>query len=175
MASTVFPAAAAGKTSYLVSLTSGSSYTVPAGVTYLNVTLYGGGGGGGGASGNFTSGNTLATVGGTTSFTGATSALGGTLGINMAAQQDTKVFGRDGSAGAANTGKGGKAAFVCMANQVSIGCDAADGQIVSSTLAVTPGASISYAIGAGGTGGFPNPGNTGGAGGSGRIDIEYWL
>lgn len=47
MASTVFPAAsAASKTMFRTTLTSGTSYTVPAGVTYLNVLLVGGGGSG---------------------------------------------------------------------------------------------------------------------------------
>ena len=49
MGISVIPApSAGGKTAYRTTLTSGTSYTVPAGVTYLNVTLYGGGGGAGG-------------------------------------------------------------------------------------------------------------------------------
>ena len=91
MGSTVFPApSAAGKTMFRTTLTSGTSYTVPAGVTYLNVTLVGGGGGGGGGWWNG--------------------------GYNMNGE----------------SGHGG--------------------QIVSSTLSATAGASIAYAIGAGGTG-----------------------
>jgi hypothetical protein len=86
MASTVFPAIS--KTRYVTTLTSGTSYTVPAGVTYVNVTLIGGGGGGSGS-------------GGTSPY-------------------PTGVEGRG-------------------------------GQIVESNLATTPGASIAYAIGAGGT------------------------
>ena len=39
--------AAGGKVRYALTLLSGTSYTVPAGVTSLNVTLAGGGGGGG--------------------------------------------------------------------------------------------------------------------------------
>ena len=40
----VIPApSASGKTAYRTTLTSGTSYTVPAGVTYLNVTCIGGG------------------------------------------------------------------------------------------------------------------------------------
>ena len=49
MGVSVFPAAAGGKTMFRTTLTSGTSYTVPAGVTYLNVTLVGAGGGGGGS------------------------------------------------------------------------------------------------------------------------------
>jgi hypothetical protein len=50
------------------------------------------------------------------------------------------------------------------------------GGTVSSTVSTTPGASISYAIGAGGAGGS-NGGQfaTGSTGASGRIDIEYWV
>lgn len=152
MASTVFPAASGGKTRFALSLTSGTSYTVPDGVTYLNVVLYGGGGGGGGG-------------------------------------QVVNNIGYDGS-------------------------DGRGGQVRASTFAVTPGATVSYAIGAaggtttmtgatsatGGNGGS-SPGNTGpvgtagragtngggkgsgnnvtasagGAGGIGQIDIEYWV
>jgi hypothetical protein len=85
MGYSVFPAPVAGsKTAFRTMLTSGTSYTVPAGVTYLNVTLIGGGGGAG--------------------FDGG--------------------------------GRSVKAGF--------------PGQKISSTLSTTPGASISYAIGAGG-------------------------
>jgi hypothetical protein len=101
MGQSVFPAPAAGKTRRLLTLTSGTSWTVPATITFVNVTLRGGGGGGG-------------------------------SGINAA-----NAWGFSGLGG----------------------------QIVSSTLATTPGASISYAIGAGGTG--PTAANTlGGTGGT---------
>ena len=126
---------------FRTTLTSGTSYTVPAGVTYLNVTLCGAGGGG--------------------------------------------------DAGYAWLGRGG--------------------QVVTSTLSVTAGASIAYAIGAGATTSNATGGNTtftgattasggtgnsqsavtfrnyssnGGVGlytdnrvggGSGQIDIEYWV
>lgn len=134
------------KTRYALTLTSGTSWTVPAGVFYVNVTLQGGGAGG----------------------------FGGTVAPTY---------------------------------------DGRPGQMVSSTLATTPGASITYAIGAGGTagngsstqsgaggtttftgatsavGGAGSSGTTGTsqggfyngapptavAGGSGRIDVEYWV
>ena len=96
MGISTIPAPSAGKTMYRTTLLSGISYTVPAGVTYLNVTLMGGGGSAG--------------VSGTTPQSGM------------------------------------------------------PGQTVSSTLAVTAGASISYAIGAGAAATAPsnNPGTTGG-------------
>lgn len=146
-----------GKTQYRLTLLSGTSWTVPAGVTYVNVTLIGGGGGGTGSP-----------------------------------------YGDNGK-----------------------GIDGRGGQIVNSTLTTTPGASITYAIGAGGSGagGSNQGGNAGGnttftgattatgggagsnngggaganglsasngggsglqagpaaAGGSGAIFIEYWL
>lgn len=163
-ASTIPVAGASSKTRFALTLTSGTSWTVPTGVTYVNVTLQGGGG----------------------------------AGTNIT----TTVY-------AYNPGM--------------------SGQRVSSTLATTPGASITYAIGAGGaaqtgsiltpnaggtttftgatsaTGGqggnrntsggitgsdgtsvpgFPNGGNTSytagagtvsSAGGSGMIEVEYWV
>ena len=146
MASTVFPAAsAAGKTMFRTTLTSGTSYTVPANVTYLNVTLMGGGGGGGndnepnversGYSGQVISSTLLATAGdsiayaigaggagvavyntggngGTTTFTGATSAAGGNGGatstfINGTATSSANNFGFGGYKASGNTGSGG--------------------------------------------------------------------
>ena len=90
MGYSVFPApAASGKTMYRTTLLSGTSWTVPAGVTYINVTLIGAGGGGSG-------------------------------------------YGN---------------------NDYAAGFNGLGGQIVHSTLATTPGASISYSIGAGGSGG----------------------
>jgi len=91
----------------LVTLSSGTSWTVPTGVTFINATLIGGGGAGGGGFGS------------------------------AATYQQGEI------------GNGG--------------------QIVSTTLATTPGASIAYAIGAGGTGvvGRDNSySNIGGSGGN---------
>jgi hypothetical protein len=97
MGLSVFPApSAASLTKKVDTLNSGSTYTVPAGVTSLIVTCIGGGGGG-------------------TSFNAATP-------------------------NAPNIGYGG--------------------QVVTSTVATSPGASISYTLGAGGTGG--QPGSAGG-------------
>jgi len=146
MAIQVFPAPASGKSRRVETLTSGTSYTVPAGVTYINATLVGGGQGGG--------------TGGSASAT-------------------------------RNTGIGG--------------------QVISTYITTTPGASISYAIGAGGAAGGSNAngaagGNTtmtgattanggngttdgitggngglgsasggGSTGGAGQIIIEYWI
>jgi hypothetical protein len=156
MGLSVFPAAAGGGlTPRRITLTSGTSWTVPAGVTFVNVTLYGGGSGGSYGGNSFP------------------------------------------------------------------GLSGLPGEVISSTLSTTPGASITYAIGAGGAGGtgnlttaggtttftgatsatggnaLPNNGNggagktseqnngggpsqgntggTGGTGGPGKIEIEYWV
>jgi len=159
MGLSVFPApVAASKTRYAVTLTSGTSWTVPAGVTYVNAFLMGGGGAGGGCgttsyergidgsggattwttvnttpgaaityaigAGGTGAANTPGTAGGTTTFTGATSAAGGTGG--------GKGNGNAGTAGSI-ANNGGR--------------------------------------GAGQTGGN----NIGGAGGAGKIELEYWL
>lgn len=184
MGSSQIPAAA-GKTRFALSLISGTSWTVPAGVTYVNVTLFGGGGGGCGSVGVSTGGGNGGT-GGTTTFTGATSATGG-LGANATARLGYAGFTSTaaGIAGSANTGNGGSNAmgieYTSASNTFSGNWSTTggqSGQIVSSTLATTPSASITYAIGGGGsagTAGTGGSGQAGGAGGSGRIDIEYWV
>jgi hypothetical protein len=166
MGISVIPApSAASKTMFRTTLTSGTSYTVPTGVTYLNVTLYGGGGGGSGGGNNANNGNT----GGTTTFTGATSAAGGLGGTKGGRDDDT-----NGQSANANTGLGGQTAYYTENGSGQfIGGDGFMGDITRSTLSATAGATISYAIGAGGTGGSGTL-ITGGTGGSGKIEVEYW-
>jgi hypothetical protein len=132
-----------------LTLTSGSSWTVPSGVTFVNVTLIGGGGGGaasesssisnglranggqiihstlsttpgssisytigagGAGSATIASGNT-GSVGVTTTFTGATSALGGNPsgGPAVAGANGTPVLSAEngGQCGGGNTFAGG--------------------------------------------------------------------
>jgi len=148
------------KTRRVVTLTSGTSWTVPAGVTYVNATLIGGGGAGGsgtnvsGVMGGYGAGGQIVTTtvnttpgasityaigggasapganaaggsGGTTTFTGATSALGGNGGQ------------APGINGAGNTGTAGL---------------------------VSPNHGLGCATN-----------STGGAGGSGQIILEYFL
>jgi hypothetical protein len=144
MGQSVFPAAsAASKTRYVETLTSGTSWTVPAGVTYVNATLVGGGGGGGTSIRAFsgqvittnvatTPGNTVAyaigaggyftTKGGSTTFTGATTAIGGDPGQN-GNFYDTGYAANPGI-GAEN---GGRAGAIGGGGQGSYG---GDGQIV---------------------------------------------
>ena len=105
MAISSYPPVQASKR-ILITLTSGTSWTVPAGVTAINATLIGGGGAGGGG-----------------------------FGSGSVYQQGTSGNG---------------------------------GQIISTNLSTTPGASIGYSIGAGGTGviGSSSTTNIGGSGGN---------
>ena len=160
---TVVAANASSKTPKRVTLTSGTSWTVPTGVTAINVTLQGGG-------------------------------AGGSPGVQSAAPNGSTVYYVPGNKGN-------------------------PGNFVTTYLTTTPGAGITYAIGAGGSGnggtggsttftgattaaggqgqggsgsiagqqltGFDNGGSSGwasgstgapagGGGGAGQIIIEYW-
>ena len=157
------------KTRYVTSLLSGTSWTVPTGVTSVNVKRTGGGGGGGG-------GGSAGGAGGATTFGTLASATGG----NSGSKGEVPNSGSP-SAGVnanANSGLGGSSDV----NQWSAGSNngytggwGTNGVIFEDYLATTPGASITYAIGAGGTAGTAGTGNVGGAGGSGKIEIEYWV
>jgi hypothetical protein len=167
MGISVFPApSAASKTRFLATLTSGTSWTVPAGVTYVIATLFGGGGGGGAGGNNATPGST----GGTTTFTGATSAVGGVGG--PAQSRDTSYAG---NAAGANSNLGGQGATRSDGGNSTGAAEIGQrGMIISTQVSTTPGSTISYSIGAGGNAGTSGDGSNGGAGGSGRIEIEYW-
>jgi hypothetical protein len=153
MGISVVPApSAASKTMFRTTLTSGTSYTVPAGVTYLNVLLVGGGGSGCqeffqdrqnnwgkpgetiwstlsvtagatiayaiGAGGAATTANGPGNNGGTTTFTGATSATGGNGAVrsNGDPENASKLsFAYNGGAGqgsAAASGAGGPGCII---------------------------------------------------------------
>lgn len=186
MGISVIPApSAGGKIGKRITLTSGTSWTVPAGVTDINVTLYGGGGGGGGATshaGSSQSGN--GGTGGTTTFTGATSASGGNGGnrINWASGTNANVYNQNGTDANSNSGLGATGGYVLAENSSAqhsyayVGYRGNDGAIISSNLTTTPGSTISYSIGAGGAAGASGHGTAaGGVGGSGKIEIEYWV
>jgi len=159
MGSTVFPApSAGGKTEYKTTLTSGTSWTVPAGVTYVNVCLMGGGGSGGGDNANSIDHNgypgavifsTLATTPGTSI---AYSIGAGGSGASVNAQGNpggTTTFTGAASASGGNGGNTGSG---------------------SNATSATGASSANN----GGVGGYFYPNNTG-AGGAGKIDIEYWV
>ena len=173
----------ASKTARKLTLTGGSSWTVPAGVTYVNVTCVGGGGGGGGATlrsgyGSAGSGGT----GGTTSFSGADDAGGGSGGASHSYDSGdfaTQSFRNGPATSASGSGRGAGAGSQYRTNSsgtnFSQGGFGGDGAVISSTVSTTPGASISYSVGGGGSAGTATTGGISGiAGASGRIDIEYW-
>jgi hypothetical protein len=134
MGSSVFPApSAASKTRKVETLTSGTSWTVPTGVTYVNVKLFGGGAGSEATAGQngyggqviestvtttpaaaivyaIGAGGGLATVGGNTTFTGATTASGGVRGVGYvtATRGEGAGNGAGGVGGQGATGGDGK-------------------------------------------------------------------
>jgi hypothetical protein len=186
----IIPAAsAAGKTEFVTTLTSGTSWTVPAGVNYINVILTGGGGGG---NLQIANNNVSASpgAGGTTTFTGATSAAGGSAGIVLnGSSNGNPTFDALGNAGLANTGQAGNAGVrsqaasataTAFAGIAAIQKGGSNGQVIASTLNTTPGATINYAIGAGGNqgSGTSNDNNLtyygNNPGGSGKVEIHYW-
>jgi hypothetical protein len=150
---------AASKTMFRTTLTSGTSYTVPAGVTYLNVTLYGGGGGAGGGGGSIDgktgrggqiiSSTLSATAGGSIAYAIGAGGLGSATAYAGGSSGGTTTFT---GATSATGGAGG------------IGDNSVNG----------PAGTVGDGAANGGTpGGNNGPGN-GGAGGIGKIEVEYW-
>jgi hypothetical protein len=140
----------------VAAFTASGSWTVPAGVTYAIAHMLGGGGGGAGQS-------TTGGAGGTSSvaFSGGTvSAIGGRGGA-ITAIATNRVPGAE----AANSGRGGAPNSDTPGSYNHQGSDA---QWVVAGDTVTPAASITVTVGAGGTAGT---GAT--AGGSGYVWIEY--
>jgi hypothetical protein len=141
--------------------TADGTWTVPAGVTYAVAHIRGGGGGtaqnsGAGAGGN----SSVAFAGGTVTATGGNSATT----VNGYQYLNVNV------AGVANSGEGAWRSSqsdpgVNSGGQTS---KAGNGAYVVAGGAVTPAASITITVGAGGT-----AGTNGGAGGSGYVWIEY--
>jgi hypothetical protein len=146
-----------GSVTNVAAFTSSGTWTVPAGVTYAIAHIRAGGGGIGSASSGTGGTSSVAFAGGTVSATGG---LGSNLNINQTA----------GLAGVANSGKG--AQIVAEANfgmgNVAYYNTGQDGAYVVAGGAVTPAASITVTVGAGGT-----AGTNGKAGGSGYVWIEY--
>jgi hypothetical protein len=146
------------KTRFVLTLTSGTSWTVPSGVTYVNVTLRGGGGGG---AGGFTTGIGRDGNGGQV----VTSTLATTPGASI-----TYAIGAGGtgSTGAGNTG--GTTTFT--------GATSATGGNGANTLTIAGQAgTASLSAANGGAGGGMDSGTekAGGTGGAGSIDVEYWV
>ena len=160
MGLSVFPApSAASKTAFRTTLTSGTSWTVPAGVTYVNVTLYGGGGGSagtwsgntiGGLSGSVVSSTLSCTPGASITYAIGAGGAGGASGGTAGSAGGTTTF--TGATSAAGGGAGRTAQFPGPAGPDYRGAGNAPSPVGGTNTA-------SY---------------TGPAGGSGCIEIEYW-
>lgn len=153
-----FPAAAAAsKTMFRTTLTSGTSYTVPANVTYLNVTLIGGGGGAGGTGSGRDSG-----AGNPGELISST--LSATAGASIA-----YAIGAGASGGTVQSSRGGTGGTTTFTGATS----AAGGTGGSGADTTGNTGSVSYANNGAGSssGGASAQGATGGAG---VIYIEYW-
>jgi hypothetical protein len=152
-----------GKTRRLLTLTSGTSWTVPAGVEFVNVTLRGAGGGGGGSSGQAMGGMAgggavISSIVTTTPGASITYAIGaGGVG-----GQTTNNF--PGGTGGTTTFTGATSAVGGVGGATYNGNGYAPG-------AANPNAQYNHGVPA-----YSNGGNfIGGAGGLGSIDIEYWV
>jgi hypothetical protein len=144
----------------IAAFTGSGTWTVPAGVTYAIAHMLGGGGGAGrGSSGN----------GGTSSvgFAGGTvSGLGG-RGQNLIVHLSSNITT---GAGIANSGRGAYYSAVegIGGRHATVG-DAGSAQFIVAADTVTPAASITVTVGAGGV-----AGTSGSAGGTGYVYIEYY-
>jgi hypothetical protein len=159
------------KTRKVETLTSGSSWTVPTGVTSINATLIGGGGGGGGGTssgigvrgGNGGGGQRIETTFATTP--GASISYGiGAGGTGGAGNNPTTSSSQPGTAGGNTTMTGATTA-----------AGGSRGGGVQTANAPTAGnlGLVSSNYGLGGTN--ASSANTGATGGAGSIIIEYWV
>lgn len=187
-----------------VVLTSGTSYPVPAGIYRLKVRVFGAsGGGGGGGEGGDGSGSPDGAAGtnggnsGSTTF-GALTANGGGGGVagqgGLAAKAAPGVSGKSGTPGTASGGKvnltgrgpaGGPGGTGGndgggTAGPGGNGGDGAQGGYAEDWIAVTPGSTITYSIGAAGTAGTAGSGASNGGvgeaglvGQAGRIVLDF--
>jgi hypothetical protein len=134
--------------------TADGTFTVPSGVTYAIAHIRAGGGGLGGSAG----------AGGTSSVAFAGGTISATGGAANTTNSNNASFA---TAGAANSGQGASgvidSGFVYFANYFG-----GNGAYIVAGDAVTPAASITVTVGAGGV-----AGTNGKAGGSGYVWIEY--
>jgi hypothetical protein len=147
------------KTMFRTTLISGTSWTVPAGVTYVNVTLVGGGAGGSGAASGWVQylgmgGQVVSSTLSVTAGASITYAIGaGGLG----------VINANGGAGGDTTFTGATTALGANATQRASGNANAGGAARQGTPAYNGGGASDSA-----------GGSTGGNGGAGCIYVEYW-
>ena len=146
---------AGGGMTEVTAFTASGTFTVPTGVTYAIAHIRGGGGGIGTASSGAGGTSSVAFAGGTVSATG-----GG--GFQIYGPSLVSAI-----AGAANSGIGAVRSGTSADPTASAG-QAPDGAYIVAGGAVTPAASITVTVGAGGT-----AGTGGAAGGSGYVWIEY--
>ncbi len=140
----------------VAAFTASGTWTVPAGVTYAIAHIRGGGGGAGRTAGGAGGNSSVAFAGGTITATGGN---GGGDGTNS---------GDNSVAGVANSGQGAYHQGALNTNDQNFATIAGNGAYVVAGGAVTPAASITVTVGAGGT-----AGTSGAAGGSGYVWIEY--
>jgi hypothetical protein len=147
-----------GSVTEVEAFTASGTWTVPAGVTYAIAHIRGGGGGVGDASSGNGGTSSVAFAGGRVSATG-----GGLSNANLPFSTINS------GARAANSGQG---AFRSVFRGADVSNSAVhnggDGAYIVAGGAVTPAASITITVGAGGT-----AGTNGNAGGSGYVWIEY--
>jgi hypothetical protein len=153
------PAPSGGKTMFRTTLTSGTSYTVPAGVTYLNVTLMGGGGGGG--RGSQFNNDELKANGLPGEMISSTLSVTGGASIAYA-------IGAGGTGGTGTiAGTGGTTTFTgATSASGGLGGVGTNAQVVGRA-----GTAATYATNYGMAG---TADGNGGAGGAGCIYVEYW-
>jgi hypothetical protein len=146
-----------GSVTNVAAFTASGTWTVPAGVTYAIAHIRGGGGGIGTASAGAGGNSSVAFSGGTVTATGGNA-------NNNAAWPGTYST----SAGVANSGEGAVGSGGNAGNGYGFAILGGNGAYVVAGGAVTPAASITVTVGAGGT-----AGTSGAAGGSGYVWIEY--
>jgi hypothetical protein len=146
-----------GSVTNVAAFTASGTWTVPAGVTYAIAHIRGGGGGVGAAAAGAGGNSSVAFSGGTITATGGNACNATTPANNVISAV----------AGVANSGQGGFGSVSRVAETTAV-WRGGDGAYIVAGGAVTPAASITITVGAGGT-----AGTSGAAGGSGYIWIEF--
>lgn len=148
----------------VVTLTSGTSWTVPNGVTYVNALLVGGGGGGGAAQGSANYGYSHDGMPGNSIETTVTTTPGASI---------TYAIGAGGTAGVGASGSaGGTGGTTTFTGATSASGGGGGGGNDGGTFSGAAG-SISFVNNGGGS--AIGGGGSGGTGGSGFIRLEYWV
>lgn len=156
----------------IIAITSGVTWIVKAGLTRIYVETIGASGGGGGGAGQGTGAGAggAGGTGGTTTFDVLTTSGGGGGpggGISgVGAAGALPGVGSGGKLSISGRGQAGGKGGICAPGTSTNGGDGGDGGYASSAMNVTPGASLTVAIGAAGTAGGAGAGTT--AGGAGR-------